>query len=412
MNTQYDLTIQSLVYEGGGFSRLPNGKAVFVPFVMPGEQVKVRIREEKKGFALADLVSVETPHKDRISPKCVHFGICGGCHYQHIPYSLQLEYKKVILIEQFQRLAGVENPDVDQVIPAPEAWEYRNTMQFQLSPAGKLCFADAAANALFAVSECHLPMPAISGLWPQLEFESGSFSGRLHIRQNNMNDLLLELEGEHGEIPELENESSISIVSLAGTDPVVLAGDEYLFMQVDQRVFRVSAGSFFQTSFSGAESLVKVVSDMVQQHGCRKLLDVYCGVGLFSAFLAADVEELAGIESNPSSCRDFVVNLDEFDNVSLYPGIAEKVLPGLAFKPDGVVVDPPRAGLRAKVLQALLKIHPEFIVYVSCNPSTLARDAKHLLAGGYEIKKTVLVDIFPQTYHIEAVVLFEKALEK
>ena len=407
MSDHFKVTIQSLVYEGGGFSRLPNGKAVFVPFVMPGEQVTVRLREEKKGFALADLVSVDVANEDRIAPKCAHFGTCGGCHYQHIPYSLQLEYKKTILIEQYQRVAGIQDPHVDQVIAAPEYWHYRNTIQFQVNPEGKLCFAEAEDNSLFNVSECHLPMPSIDALWPQLAFESGSFSGRLEIRQNNADDLLLQFEGDQGEIPELESESSVSIVSLAGPDPVVLAGDDHLIMQVGRRFFRVSAGSFFQTSFAGAETLVNVVRDFVLERGCRKLLDVYCGVGLFSNFLAGDVGELAGIESSPSSCRDFVVNLDEFDNVSLYPGLAESVLPDLAFKPDGVIVDPPRTGLRPKALQALLKVQPEFIVYVSCNPSTLARDTKHLLAGGYQLNRNVLVDMFPQTYHMETVALFE-----
>ena len=409
MNDHYKVTIQSLVYEGGGFSRLPNGKAVFVPFVMPGEQVTVRLREEKKGFALADLVSVDVANGERIAPKCAHFGTCGGCHYQHIPYSLQLEYKKAILIEQYQRVAGIQDPFVDQVIAAPESWQYRNTIQFQVNPEGKLCFAEAGDNSLFEVSECHLPMPAIDALWPQLAFENGSFSGRLEIRQNNEDDLLLQFEDDQGEIPELESESSVSIVSLAGTDPVVLAGDDHLIMQVGQRFFRVSAGSFFQTSFAGAETLTRVVRDMVLERGCRKLLDVYCGVGLFSSFLSGDVEELAGIESSPSSCRDFVSNLDEFDNVSLYPGLAENMLPDLAFKPDGVILDPPRSGLRPKALQALLKIQPEFIVYVSCNPSTLARDTKHMLAGGYKLERSVLVDIFPQTYHMETVALFGRS---
>lgn len=409
MDTQYTLTIQSLVYEGGGFSRLPDGKAVFVPFVMPGERVIVRLREQKKGFALADLVSVEVPHKERISPKCAHFGLCGGCHYQHIPYSLQLEYKQAILLEQFQRIGGIELQGVDRVIPAPENWNYRNTIQFQLSPAGKLCYANAAENALFEVSECHLPMKAIGRLWPQLDFESGSFTGRLEIRQNQEDELLLALEGGQGKIPELESEAGVSIVSLVEGEPVVLAGDDHLLMKIKERPFCVSAGSFFQTNFGGAEALVDIVREMVLEHGCRRLLDVYCGVGLFSTFLAEDLKELAGIESNPAACRDFAVNLDEYDNVSLYQGSAERILPELEFKADGVVLDPPRAGVHPKALKALVRYQPGLIVYVSCNPSTLARDAKYLLKAGYEIKKVVLVDMFPQTYHIESVTLFKKS---
>ncbi len=408
MTDLYPLTIQSLVYEGGGFSRLPDGRAVFVPFVIPGEQVTVRLREEKKGFALADLVSVETPHKDRIQPRCPHFGTCGGCHYQHIPYNLQLEYKKGILIEQLQRIGNIQNAHVDEVIPAPAPWNYRNTIQFQVSPAGKLCFANASENALFEVQECHLPLPAIHELWPQIEFEAGSYSGRFEIRQNQDEDLLLVFEEAAAQIPELESESPISIVSLSGEDSVVLAGDDHLIMKVHEKSFYVSAGSFFQTSFGGAEALVEVVKALVQEQAPRKLLDIYCGVGLFSAFLADQVDSLAGIEANPSACQDFALNLDEHDHVSLYQGTAEEVLPGLDFQADGVVLDPPRTGMHRTALQALLDQVPGFIVYVSCNPATLARDLKRLVASGYSLEKTILVDMFPQTYHMETVVLLRK----
>ena len=410
MDDQYTVTIQSLVYEGGGFSRLPSGKAVFVPFVMPGEEVVIRLREEKRGFALADLVRVEKPHPERIQPRCIHFGICGGCHYQHMPYDFQLESKKAILIEQLQRIAGMQNPVIDEVIPAPEMWNYRNAIQFQLSPQGRLCYVNAASNALFPVEECHLPMPAIADLWPQLTFEEDSFFGRLEIRQNQNDDLLLALEGLEGEIPELESESSISIVSLAEDDSVVLAGEDHLVMQIHGKPFCVSAGSFFQTNFAGAEALVKIVEKLVVEQKPKNMLDVYCGAGLFSAFLADKVEQLAGIESSPSACRDFAVNLDEFDNVSLYEGAAEQVLPGLDFKADGVVVDPPRAGLHRMAMQALLERHPDFIVYVSCNPATLARDTKKLMNAGYVAEKIILVDMFPQTYHMESIVLFRMKL--
>ena len=135
-------------------------------------------------------------------------------------------------------------------------------------------------------------------------------------------------------------------------------------------------------------------------------MDIYCGAGLFSAFLAGEVKEIIGIESSPSACRDFAVNLDEFEHVSLYQGTAEQVLPSLNFKADGAILDPPRAGMHPKALQALLAMQPTFIAYVSCNPATLARDTKRLLEAGYSLEKLVLVDMFPQTYHMESVALF------
>ena len=408
MGKEYSLEIQSMVYEGGGFSRLPDGKAVFVPYVMPGEQVTIQIREDKKGFALADLVSVDRPHPQRIQPRCAHFGVCGGCHYQHIPYEMQLAFKKDILIEQLQRLGGIESPLVEHVIPAPNPWAYRNTIQFQVSAKGQLCYAKARDNYPFSVKECYLPMSDLAQIWPQLSFEAGSFIGRLDLRQNSIGDVLVELSGDQSELPELESESSVSIVSLAGTDPVVLAGEGYLAVEVLGRPFMLSAGSFFQTNFEGAAALVEQVRMLVRALKPRRLLDVYSGVGLFSAFLAGEVEELLAIESSPSACRDFVVNLDEFDNVSLAEGLAEKILPELDFKADVVLVDPPRSGLRPQAREAILMQGPRAIIYVSCNPATLARDTRAILEAGYRLEKTVLVDMFPQTYHMETVALLSK----
>ncbi|MDK2980467.1 MAG: rRNA (uracil1939-C5)-methyltransferase [Chloroflexota bacterium] len=397
-----------MVYEGSGFSRLPDGKAVFVPYVMPGEQVTIRVREDKKGFTLADLLSVERPHPQRIQPRCTHFGLCGGCHYQHIPYDLQLAYKKDILTEQLQRIGNIPEPNVAAAIPAPQPWSYRNTVQFQVSGKGQLCYAKASDNYPFAVKECFLPMPALAELWPQLSFEAGSYMGRLELRQNPAGEVLLELHDEQGELPELENESSVSIVSLAGDDAVVLAGDGYLVVEVLGRPFMLSAGSFFQTNFDGAALLVEQVRALVRELKPQRLLDVYSGVGLFSAFLAAEVEELLAIESSPSACRDFVVNLDEFDNVALAEGKAEKLLPQLDFDGDVVLVDPPRSGLRAQACEAILKQQPRAIIYVSCNPATLARDTRALVEGGYRLERATLVDMFPQTYHMETVALLSR----
>ncbi len=140
----------------------------------------------------------------------------------------------------------------------------------------------------------------------------------------------------------------------------------------------------------------------------QRLLDVYSGVGLFSAFLAGEVEELLAIESSPTACRDFVVNLDEFDNVSLAQGLAEKVLPDLDFGADVVLVDPPRSGLRPQAREAILKQGARAIIYVSCNPATLARDTRAILESGYRLERTILVDMFPQTYHMETVALLSK----
>jgi 23S rRNA (uracil1939-C5)-methyltransferase len=402
------LNIQSLVYGGYGLSRLPDGKAVFVPFVLPSETIEVRILEEKKGHALAELVNVIDPHPQRITPKCIHFGICGGCHYQHIPYSLQMDIKRSIFIEQLQRIAGIEAPVIKEMIPSTKDWGYRNALQFGFLESGKLNFSDFYRNLPFEVKECHLPMPEVSAFWPHIEIEPGSGLERVEVRQNQEGSLMLVLRGSENELPEMETEAPVSIVHLGSKGQVVMAGDDHLLMDVKNFDFKVSAGAFFQTNLDGAGTLVDIVSDAVEQSHCRSIMDVFCGVGLFSAFLAESAEQIIGIESSPAACDDFAINLDKYEIVSLYQGKAEDIIRLVVEKPDCAIVDPPRSGLKREAAQGLIDKSPHLLIYVSCNPSTLARDAKHFLEAGYRLESSTLVDMFPQTFHIESVNIFKK----
>jgi 23S rRNA (uracil1939-C5)-methyltransferase len=216
---------------------------------------------------------------------------------------------------------------------------------------------------------------------------------------------MLVLESDDQQPPALEIEAGISIVHSFEEDAVVLAGTERLRMRVLDRDFLVSAGSFFQinTPLAG-EMVTQVLRYLPAEIGI--ILDLYCGAGLFSAFLAPHCERLIGVEASASACRDFAINLDEFDHVELYEGPVEEVLPHLQAAPGFALVDPPRAGLDRRALDALVALAPPALVYVSCDPSTLARDARRLLDGGYRLVEARLFDLFPQTYHIESVSLF------
>jgi 23S rRNA (uracil1939-C5)-methyltransferase len=189
---------------------------------------------------------------------------------------------------------------------------------------------------------------------------------------------------------------------------VVMAGNDCLIMRVMEKEFRVSAGAFFQTNMAAAETLCDVVREAVKQSGSRTIMDVFCGVGLYSMFLAEDVEQIIGIESSPATCEDFAANLDDYDNVSLYQGMAEQIIPLIKEKPNCVIVDPPSSGLSRETTQSLIEKAPQHLIYVSCNPSTMARDAKHLSEAGYQLQSSSLVDIFPQSFQIESVNLFIK----
>ena len=252
MRETYTVTIQSLVYEGYGLSHLPDGKAVFVPFVMPKEEVAIRILEEKKHHAMAELIAVEKPHPKRITPRCIHFGNCGGCHYQHIPYDLQIEFKNAIFLEQLERIGHLKPAKIEPLISSAEIWNYRNAIQFHLSTEGKLCFMDLYWNQPFEVRECHLPMQLINQVWQKVQIESGEGVSRVEFRQNHDEDLIIIIYGHRGQVPEIETEATISIVHVDGDDQLVLAGDNHLIQEIAGRQFRVSAGSFFQTNLNSA----------------------------------------------------------------------------------------------------------------------------------------------------------------
>ncbi len=408
---EHEILLATLTYGGNAMGRLEDGRAVFVPFGLPGERVRIRLTEEKRGFARGELVEVLETSPHRIIPRCKHFGVCGGCHHQNLPYEEQLKAKKEILRDQLTRIGRIENPPVQDTVASPNPWNYRNHVQFHITKEGKLGYVGAGtsfAKGILPITECHLPEEAINSLWPQLEFEPDPNIGRVSLRAGRDDDLMLVLESDSPESPELEIEAEISVAHVFEENAVVIAGNDHIVIPVLGRDFRVSAASFFQVNTPMAEKIVQHLLTCLPLSLPGTLLDVYCGVGLFSAFLAPKCERVIGIESSPSACEDFAINLDEFDNVELYEGLAEEVIPHLEAKPEIVLVDPPRAGLEKRVVDGILELRPRVIAYVSCDPSTLARDSKRFIEGGYKLKQVTPFDLFPQTYHIESISIFEQ----
>ena len=408
MGSVFDVRLEKLTYGGDAMGRLEDGRAVFVPFGLPGERVHVRLTEEKRGFARGEITELLEASPDRIPPRCVHFGVCGGCHYQHMPYAEQLKAKADILRDQLTRIGKIENPPVQAMVASPSPWNYRNHVQFHLTEDGKLGYIRAQTPDLFAITECHLPEGSINSFWPQLEFEPGTDLERVSVRSGKEEELMLLLESASPEAPILDIEADVSVAHLYEENTVVIAGNDHIHISVLGRDFRVSAGSFFQVNTAMAEKMVEHLLARLPATLSGTLLDVYCGAGLFGAFLAPRYARVLGIESSPAACEDFSFNLDEFDHVELYEGLAEDVMPHLKAEPDVIVVDPPRAGLEKHVLDGLLRLHPGLIAYVSCDPSTLARDAARLLHGGYRLRDVTPFDLFPQTYHIESISIFER----
>ena len=406
---ELSLSPTSLVYGGDALGRLPDGRAVFVPFVLPGEKVRLRVVEEKRGHVRAEPVEILEPSSRRIVPRCPHFGQCGGCHYQHMPYELQLSAKTDILRDQLQRLGGLQDIPLHPAIPSPEPFNYRNHIQFHLDPQGKLGFQAARSSHVIPITECHLPELPLNEVWPQLDIEPLPGLERIGLRLGAGEEIQLILESRDPELFEFSvEELPLSAVHLSPAGAVVLAGSQDLTMEILGRPFQVSAGAFFQVNTRMAEAMVRHILEILPLDPSMTLLDLYCGVGLFSAFLAPKVRRLVGIEVSPDACRDYAENLDVFDNVELYEAPAADVLRQVDFHPDAILVDPPRSGLDHPTLDALLTQQARMLAYVSCDPATLARDARRLTSAGYRLLQVTPFDLFPQTYHIESISLWEK----
>lgn len=402
------VNFSTMTYGGDALGRLPDGRAVFAPFVLPGETAEIQIVEEKKRHTRAKVVKILEPSPNRIQPRCPHFGKCGGCHYQHLPYEEQLRLKQDIVKEQFARVGGMPDAPVEAVIPCDNPWNYRNSLQLHLDPQGRPGFHRSGSHAVLPIRECHLPEGAVDDLRQSLTFDPLMMLERVTLRCGSGGEGMVVLEGPPEELPAFESDRPVSVVHRAGNNQVVLSGRDALEMTVKGRSFRVSAGSFFQVNIDQAQKMVEWVCEALPISKEDTLLDVYCGVGLFSAFLAESAGRVVGVEMSESACEDFAFNLDAFDNISLYQGAAEAILPALDLRPTAVIADPPRSGIELPAMDALIRCGARRLLYVSCDPATLARDAKRLTAGGYGLKKVQPIDMFPQTYHIETMGLFER----
>ena len=403
------INMEKMVFGGDCLGRLPDGRAIFVPFVLPDEVVRVKITEEKKRFARGVPLEWLETSPDRIPPRCIHFGECGGCQYQNLAYPAQLALKESILRDQFQRIGKIDKPPIQPIIPSPNPWHYRNYVQFHLGQQGELGYIHADGEHLLPITECHLPLDGISQLWHHIDLGAESGVYRLGIRQDSYDAHMLILEGNDARPPEFKVDIPISAVyTPPDTSLTVLAGDDKLIYTLLGRNFQVSPRSFFQVNTSIAENMIQYILDHLALSNDTRVLELYAGVGLFSAFIAGEVSHLTAIESSGSACYDFINNLAEFENVVLYDAAAEEVLPNLEVSVDLMVMDPPRAGLTPDVHDALNTLSPKNIAYISCDPATLARDARKIIAKGYHLVSVTPFDQFPQTFHIESISLFEK----
>ncbi|MEP7198617.1 MAG: 23S rRNA (uracil(1939)-C(5))-methyltransferase RlmD [Chloroflexota bacterium] len=401
------VTFDSMVFGGEALAR-HDGKAIFVPFAMPGDEAEITIVADRGRFARARITRLITPASARIAPRCKHFGVCGGCQWQHVPYDLQLQYKTQIVREQLTRIGGLSEPLVHPTIGADEPWHYRNHIQFHVADDGRLGFMAAKTNTVVPIDECHILAAPVETLWRELELTLPDLVEVALRAGIHTGERLAALRLASDEAPEAEIDLPVNcVVQLRDGSAVVLSGDDHFHERLNEQTFQVSAESFFQVNTPQAEKLVGwLVSWLAinyQPTNQPNILDAYCGVGTFALALAPHAQRVVGIESAPSAVRDARVNTQAFANVEIVEGAVETVLPRLSDSFDVMVLDPPREGCAPAVLDAIAARRIPRMVYVSCDPSTLARDVKRLAAKGYRFVEAQPLDMFPQTYHIETV---------
>lgn len=404
-----ELELTGMAHGGRALGR-HEGRIIFVSYAIPGERVRAHITEDKGRFANAETVEVLEASPDRATPVCKHFGTCGGCHWQHIDYPAQLRLKREVMIDQLQRVGKIDEPSVLETLPSPAGpWTYRVKATFHADPEGQLGYWSYDNNYIVPIEECYIIRPELIALLDELAFEETPEIDRVRLRIGGEDDLMITLSATNDQPPAIATDMPISINFLLSDNvPVNLIGSPNTRYEVNGRWFRVTAGGFFQINAQTAGLLVDEVMHYLDLRGDESVLDLYSGVGVFSAFIAEEAALVTAIESYPPAATDAEVNLSEFDNVDIVEGAVEDVLPEAPGPYDLAVIDPPRGGMVPEALDALVEQAPRAIVYVSCDPATLARDAKRLRRHGYTLEVTQPVDMFPQTYHIESVSKFSR----
>ncbi len=429
-----DLTIEKLVYGGDGLARLPadehsRRKTVFVPFVLEGEEVDAALVQQKSEFARARVRRVITPSPARVEPHCPYFSRCGGCHYQHASYEHQLRMKAAILKETLGRIAKLQLATELQVHPSPP-WNYRNRTRLRVHATPfALGYHRFGSHSLLPVEECPISSPlinrAITALWQlgrtskvpvavgEVEFLANAEDTQLLLQ------LYLDEPPSAAAINAFWGALREALPEVAGlacfrAEPAAHAGGAEAFTQLNRGAteltcrtahfdYRVSAGSFFQVNRHLTDVLIGLVTD---GRDGRTALDLYAGVGLFAVPLARSFERVVAVESSQTSHSDLRYNSP--GNVRAVHATTERHLQSFSDTPDLVVVDPPRGGLGEAVAQTLGRLQAPRLTYVSCDPATLARDLRVLSAAGYTIEQAHLVDLFPQTFHLESVLQLVK----
>lgn len=464
--TVLELEIDRLAFGGRGVATTDDGLLVLVEDALPGQRVRARIRRVGKAFTEARIERVLRQSPAAVAPRCSHFGVCGGCRLQHLDYPAQLAAKRDQVKEILERIGGFAEPPVEEAIPSPRTYGYRNKMEYSFGDMRWLsreeieCGGEASRrhfalglhprrrwDRVIQLEECHLPQPRSveivkavqeaaagsdrvpfstkthEGFWRFLVIREGVRTGQWMVdivtsdeadAFGEIDRLAAELKARFPQITTVTHTLSRARAAVAvGERMRVLEGPGFIEEEIAGLTFRISPGTFFQTNTEGAERLYKQARYLAGLQGGERVYDVYCGTGAIALLMAEQASEAVGFERAPSAVIDARANaeLNGIDNVRFIEGDAAELLKGGAAwgAPDAVILDPPRAGLHPDLRKVLPGLGAERLVYVSCNPTTLARDLKELSANGFGLQVVQPVDMFPHTPHVECIALLESS---
>ncbi len=437
MPKQFEIEIEKIVQEGYGLSR-DKGKIILVPYVLPGEKVKVEIKEDKKDVAFAEPLKIKEKSKYRIIPKCKYFGICGGCHFQMARYVYQLKLKEEIVKDAFSHNAKIKDLPLEPIIPSPEVYYYRTRAHFPLKRvSGKVYagFYKRESHFLISIDECPIQKKIIIEWMKRIRdilqeeritiYDEKKHFGRLRYisiktnkderellitfvtKERGFPKLIVKRVEELGELTGIvENINRTKGNVIFGEEERLLSGRNYIFEHIGDLTFRISSKSFFQVNPSILSSLLKIMEEEIK--GYETLIDLYAGVGLLGLYFAKFLKKVYLVEISESSVNDALANIkiNDLMNCEVIKSDAGEALNNL--NAEILILDPPRKGLDKKVIEGIREKKPLKILYLSCSPPTLARDTKVLIKNNYELTRIIPFDFFPQTYHVEALAVFEK----
>lgn len=445
-------TFEDLTHEGAGVAKV-DGYALFVPYGLPGETAKIKVLKTKKGYGFGKMLERIEESRDRTDAPCPIYYLCGGCQLQHMTYEAQLRFKQKQVQDAVTRIGGLDHVPVHPTIGMEDPWRYRNKAQVPVGTRDdghlKAGFFQKRSHRIIDMESCIIQQGAndeavqivknIADHYNIKAYDEESHRGTLrHIvtRQANSTEQLMIIFVTNG--PDLPHKKDLiheireampnvtSIVHnvnskktnvIFGEKTEVIWGDEYIYDYIGDIKFAISARSFYQVNPSQTKVLYNKALEYADLRGNETVIDAYCGIGTISLFLAQKARHVYGVEAIPEAVSDAKRNaeLNKLDDITTFAvGEAEELVPwwhkANGLQPDVFVVDPPRKGCDEKLLQTMINMQPEKIVYVSCNPATLARDLNILEDGGYETKEIQPVDMFPQTNHIESVTWLEKKI--